>query len=590
MDVVSEPTFSNLNELLKESVRKFGDRTALGTHTPSGFAWTTYQDLSRLVARARGGLARLGVGHGDRVAIVSDNRLEWAVMAFASYSLGAAYVPMYQAQLSSEWKFILEDSGAKVAIGATQAIVASLDEFARELDQLEHVIALDAAPSDPRSYAAILSAGENHPTAPVSVVPDDLACLIYTSGTTGTPKGVRLSHGNIASNVRGALERFDFQHDDRSLAFLPWAHVFGQTCELYSILAAGASAAINDSVPNLLSNLTVVRPSILVAVPRIFNRIYDGVNKQMADKPKVVSKLFHDCLRLSNQRRHGGKLGRRQRLELQLGERLLFKRIRDKLGGNLRFVVSGSAALSPAVAEFIDALGIDVYEGYGLSETSPVVSANYPGHRKIGTVGLPFPGVRVVIDTAAAEESEQGEIVVYGPGVMLGYHERPEDTAAVFTEDGGFRTGDMGVFDSDGFLKITGRIKEQYKLENGKYVVPSPLEEELKLSPFIVNVMIHGANRPRNVAVVVIDRHEVEKWLARHGLSADDLTQSRDVKSLISSEIEQHSGEFKSYELVSDVVLTEEDFTAENGMLTPKMSLKRRNVLAKYESALEALY
>ncbi len=585
---MNSSSYRTLNELFSECRAEFSTRPAIGTKTERGFEWVSFEELGVLIDRARAGLHALGIERGQRVAIVSDNRLEWAVLAFATYSLGANYVPMYQAQAKDEWAYIIQDSEAAIVVGATGPVFEQLTEICATQSSVRHVIGLDLPESDPRSYKSLMKASPDVPV--VEVAPDDLAVLIYTSGTTGSPKGVCLSHDNISSNVRGALERFDFREGDCSLAFLPWAHVFGQTCELYSLLRAGASLALNDEVPNLVSNLAVVRPSVLVAVPRIFNRIYDGVGKQMAEKPAPIRALFKASVELATRRSRGEPLSTLERITLSLGDKLIFSKVRQKFGGRLRFVVSGSAALSPVVAEFIDALGIDVFEGYGLTETSPVVAANYPNHRKIGTVGPPFPGVDVRIDIAATEDPVQGEIQVRGDNVMKGYYKKPEDTQQVFTEDGWFRTGDMGYLDDEGFLHITGRIKEQYKLENGKYVVPSPLEEEFKLSPFIANIMIHGANRPYNVALVVLDVVAVELWAKQHGAAEGDLTQSPRVKELILKELEKYSGAMKGYEKIRDVSLITEDFTTENGMLTPKMSLKRRNVTAKYGERLEALY
>jgi long-chain acyl-CoA synthetase len=252
--------------------------------------------------------------------------------------------------------------------------------------------------------------------------------------------------------------------------------------------------------------------------------------------------------------------------------------------------VSGSAALSKEVAEFVAAIGIDVYEGYGLSEASPVVSSNYPGASKIGSVGKPFPSVRVVIDRDATGDAVNGEIVIYGDNVMQGYHNRPEENAQAFTADGGLRTGDMGHLDADGFLFITGRIKEQYKLENGKYTVPSPLEEDLKLSPFITNVMLYGDNKPFNVALVVPDMQSLERWAKQQGKPLGDPTTDPKILALLQSELDKHSQHFKGYERPKRLLVTLEDFTIENGILTPSLKIKRREVVKRYGSALEALY
>jgi long-chain acyl-CoA synthetase len=257
----------------------------------------------------------------------------------------------------------------------------------------------------------------------------------------------------------------------------------------------------------------------------------------------------------------------------------------------MKYAVSGAAALAPEIAEFVDALGITVYEGYGLTETSPIVSVNLPGARKMGTVGRPVDGVRVVIDRSVTGDEKSGEIVVYGPNVMQGYHNRPEDTRAVFTPDGGFRTGDLGYLDEEGYLCITGRIKEQYKLENGKFVVPSPLEEKLKLSPFIANVMIYGDNKPFNVAVVVPNVDTMREWATTHGLgNHQDLLVNPKVRDKIKEELDKYSEGFKGYERIRAFALVGEDFTQQNDLLTPKLSLKRRNVLQKWGNEIQRLY
>jgi long-chain acyl-CoA synthetase len=371
---------------------------------------------------------------------------------------------------------------------------------------------------------------------------------------------------------------------------LPWAHSFGQTAELHVLLSRGCAIAINDEVPNLVANLAVVKPTILLAVPRIFNRIYDGVHKQIEERPGPIRALFQGGLRAANQRARGEALGPLARITLALAQRLIFRKVVARFGGRLRFAISGSAALNKDVAEFVDALGIEVYEGYGLTEASPVVSVNYPGHRRIGSVGKPLPGVRVSIDTEATGEAKHGEIVVYGPNVMWGYHHHPKETAEVLRSDGGFRTGDMGHIDAEGYLYISGRIKEQYKLETGKYVVPTPIEEELKLSPFIANAMLHGENQPHNVVLVVVDRDNLARWAEREGVELGDLENNRRVQELLAAEVQKQTARFKSYEIPKRVGILTEDFTPENGLLTPSLKLKRREVLKKYAERIAALY
>lgn len=582
--------FESLVELCEESCRSYADRQLFGVKEGTGWTWLTYARFHEMVGEFRGGLASLGIGRGDKVAIIADNRVEWAVACYATYGLDASFVPMYQAQLAKEWHFIIEDCAAKAAIGATNAITEQLRKMRAEIPTLEHVIGLELPASDDHSYAALLEAGRARPVPPGSPKGEDVAGLIYTSGTTGLPKGVILSHGNICSNVNAIHQIFTFDPDDRSLAFLPWAHSFGQTCELHCLVSMGCSMAINDDIKNLVPNLAEVKPTVLYAVPRVFNRLYEGVNAQIATRPGVIQRLFKHGVDTAKRKARGEPVGAVDQLVLALADRLIFSTVRQRFGGRLKYAISGSAALSPDVAAFIDALGITVYEGYGLTETSPIATANYPGHRKLSSVGQAIPDVAIQIDRSVTGDPKHGEIIVKGPNVMQGYHNRPEETHAVLMEDRSFRTGDMGYLDPDGYLYITGRIKEQYKLENGKYVVPSPMEEQLKLSPYIANVMIYGANKPHNVALIVPDSEALRVWAEKQGITLGDPRTNKQVHDLIRSEIDTLSKDIKGYERVQDFVLCLEDFTTENGMLTPTLKVKRRVVLDRYGKELDGLY
>jgi len=585
--------FENLVELFERSVKLYASRDLFGTKKNDQWVWSTYADLGRQVDRFRGGLASLGVKRGDRVAIISNNRVEWAVAAYACCGLGAALVPMYEAQLPKEWAFIINDCEAVAVIAATGAIYEKCKDIPEKAPSLKHIIGLSLPKEDPMSYQALLEVGAKTESPAIQPEPKDTACLIYTSGTTGNPKGVILSHGNIASNISAVHEILPLSGEDRSLSFLPWAHSFGHTCELHALLSLGGSMALAESVEKIVPNLAEVRPTVLISVPRIFNRIYDGVNKQMQAKPAVVRNLFHAGLRIAARRRRNEPLGLLDKVTLTLADKIVFAKIRGKFGGRLKYAFSGGAALSREVAEFIDSLGIVVYEGYGLTETSPIATANRPGAHQIGTVGKPIPGVKIVIDKSETGDDRQGEIVVYGPNVMVGYHNRDEENKAVFTEDGGFRTGDLGQLDDDGFLRITGRIKEQYKLENGKYVAPAPLEELLKLSPYILNSMVYGDNRLFNVALVIPDVEAVKKWAEGEGLSfstTEELLENPKVKVFLKSEVDKYSADFKSFERVKKITLCPEDFTTENGMLTATLKLKRRVAWQRYQQQIEALY
>jgi long-chain acyl-CoA synthetase len=374
---------------------------------------------------------------------------------------------------------------------------------------------------------------------------------------------------------------------------LPWAHSFGHTAELHLLVSIGASTGICESTDKIVQYLSEVKPTVLFAVPRIFNRIYSGVEKQMESRPAPIRALFRGGLKAAAKKRHNKPLSMGEKLTLFVADKLVFSKVRARFGGNLKYAISGAAALAHEVAEFVDGLGITVYEGYGLTETSPIVSVNMPGRRKLGSVGQPIDGVRVVIDKTVTNDPKNGEIIVYGPNVMQGYYNHKAETDAVFTADGGFRTGDMGYLDEDNYLFITGRIKEQYKLENGKYVVPAPLEEALKLSPFVSNVMIYGDNKPFNVALVAANVESVKEWAKAHGVGekkVDDLLADDRVRAKVKEELDRLSGEFKGYERIRSFALISEDFTQENGMLTPKLSVKRRNVMQKWGAELEKLY
>ena len=582
--------FKTLVELWERSTAEHAAREVFGTKSDGSWHWITYAEFKLQVDALRAGLASLGVNPGDRVALIAGNRVEWAAAAYATFGLCATFVPMYEAQPVEDWAFILKDCEAKVAICASAEVLEKIASVRDRLPQLAHLIALDVPDSDPSSYKRLLETSKASPVPVVHPTPEHDACFIYTSGTTGAPKGVVLTHWNIASNVIAAGEMFPVRATDRSLAFLPWAHAFGQTCELHMLFSFGSSMALNDEIPSLIGNLAETKPTLLIAVPRIFNRIYDGVNKQMSERPKLIRTLFAAGIRAATKKKRGESLSLGEGLTLAAADKLIFSKVRGRFGGRLRFAVSGSAALAQEVAEFVDALGIAVYEGYGLTESSPVVSANCPDATRIGTVGKALPRVRIVIDRTATGDEKNGEIVVYGDNVMKGYYHREEEQRQTLTDDGGLRTGDTGFVDEDGFLHITGRIKEQYKLENGKYVVPSPLEEQLKLSPFIANTLLFGLNRPFNVALVVLDEQAINKWAREQGLSIKDPTSDQAVRALIQKELETRAHGFRGYEKPKAFALITEDFTIENGLLTPSLKVKRRQVLGLYQSKLDALY
>ena len=591
------PKFDTLVEIFTESTKRYAQSPLFGEKRDGEWRWLTYGAFKEKVDALRGGLAGLGVKAGDRVAVISNNRAEWAIGAYATYSLGAAYVPMYESQHSKEWAYILNDCGASICFVPNEKILAKIQEVRGEIPTLQHVVSFGGTDTESDTLAALLRRGMETPAPLVKPAKTDLAGLIYTSGTTGNPKGVRLSHGNMANNVSAMHEVLEIGPKDRSLSFLPWAHSFGQVVELHGLFSMGASLAVAESVEKLLANMAEIEPTLIFSVPRVFNKLYAGLNKKMEGMPAIRRTLLTAAMANAAKRRNLNDNGHRSLVVEALHnvyDRVVLSKVRATFfGPKLKYAFSGGAAISREVAEFIDNIGVTVYEGYGLTETSPIATANSPAARRIGSVGKPIPGTRVVIDLEATGDPKNGEIVVHGHNVMQGYYNLPEENDKVFTSDGGFRTGDMGFIDADGFLFITGRIKEQYKLENGKYVVPVPIEEAIKLSPWVLNVMVHGANRPFNVALVVADLEKLKVWAKEKGIAVDavpSLLTHPDVKALYRDEIAKHTQEIKGYERVRDFALVAEDFTVDNGLLTPKMSLKRRNVVAQYESTLDELY
>ncbi len=346
-------------------------------------------------------------------------------------------------------------------------------------------------------------------------------------------------------------------------------------------------------VNTLVDELGVVKPSVFFAVPRVYNRIYDRLQEQMKEKPGLIRALFYGGLKQAKREREGETLGFLDNLILLLARKIIFKKILNRFGGNLRIAVSGASALSPSVAEFINDIGISIYEGYGLSENTAALSLNYPGSRRFGSVGKPLPGVRIEIDkTVEGSKEEDGEVQAFGENIMIGYHNLPDKTKESITEDGGLRTGDLGHLDSDGYLYITGRVKEQYKLENGKYVAPAPLEESLKLSSYIDQVMLYGFNRPHNVALIVVAMPAVTQYAEDLGISGstEDILNEPRIRELFKEQLKHFGKDFKGFEHPQNFSLLSEEWGIDNGLLTPTLKLKREVVEEKFKTEIEELF
>lgn len=588
----------NLVDWWQESLDKFAGRKLFGTKNKNGvYEWVTYKEIGTRIDNLRAGLAQLGIGKGDVVGFIGNNRLEWPVVAFASWGRVARFVPMYEAELVQIWKYIITDSQVQVLFVSKPDVYEKIKNFPKEIPTLKHIFVIEAEGEN--SMAALEKKGAAKPVAALRPDPDDIAELIYTSGTTGNPKGVLLCHMNFTSNAHAGLKMYPelLENEVVSLTILPWAHSFGQTAELYAIIRLGGAMGLAESAKTIVNDIVAIKPTFLIAVPTVFNRIYAGLWDKMNQEGGLAKALFVMGIEAAKKRRELAARGQSDfmtNIKFKLADKIVFAKIRERLGGRLLGSMTGSAAMNPEIGKFFFDIGIPIYDCYGLTETSPGISMNASFDYRLGSVGKIIDKVKVVIDSSVVEPgATDGEIVVYGPNVMKGYHNRPEDTKATMTPDGGFRTGDRGRLDKDGFLYITGRIKEQYKLENGKFVFPVSLEEEICLVPFVQQAVVYGLNRPYNICIVVPDFDVLLRYAREKGLPTDieTLVARQDIIDMISETItSQLKGKFGGYEIPKKFLLLSEPFTLDNGTLTQTMKLKRKVVLDHLMGRIEELY
>ena len=587
----------NLVELFESSIEKFANNRLFGTkNSQSGaFDWVTYGEVGIRVTNFRSGLALLNLQKGDAVGIISSNRVEWAVAAFATYGLGARFVPMYESENYSTWEYIIKDASIKFLLVSTPAIYEQIKHLKDKISTLEHIYIIEC--SDDNGMKHLESIGKNNIVTSKIPAFSDIASLIYTSGTTSEPKGVLLTHGNFTSNARAGYRRYSKQLNQTSvsLSILPWAHSYGQTAELYNWLFFGGSIGFMNSMETLADDFVKVKPTFLIAVPRVFNKIYAGIHQKMEDEGGFKLKLFKGSLKAAREYRlKEGRVSLGTKIMYWIGSKLVFSKIKERFGGKLLGSITGSAQMNEEVSSFFADIGIFVYNCYGLSETSPAITMNSPELNRPGSVGSPLELIKIRIDkTKVDDQSEDGEIQVMGPNLMVGYHNKPKETKEVFTEDGWLRTGDRGKLDADGFLYITGRLKEQFKLENGKYVFPSAIEEDIVLLPYIETAMIYGDGRPYNICIIVPDHTILRKTaeLLSMKTEVDKLIHSPSVQEFVGLEIRKSLKEkYGGYEIPKKFIFSNEPFTVENGFLTQTLKLKRRLVIEKFKDQIEALY
>ncbi len=555
------------------------------------------QEFLRRVAGLSTAFVELGVKPGDRVGLFAANRPEWHTADFAINGSGAVTVPIYFNESPDRMTYILKHCGAKVVfvVGAHQ--LQKLLAARPSLPELEQIIVADGGadvPTECLRYETLIAGASasdisSYRLRASQVLPGQLASLIYTSGTTGEPKGVMLTHSNFCSNVHDVGHDFSLDPaQDVALSFLPLAHIYGRTLD-YIYIFGGTPLAYVESLEAVAQALLEVRPTITAAVPRFFEKIYARIVEQGSKATGVKRMLFDWAMNVAQRaapwRATGAPASLALKAQWKLADKLVYKKFRLGLGGRLRIISSGGAPLSQALAEFYWTVGIPIYQGYGLTETSPIVSSNYPENR-MGSSGKPIPNVQV-------RAAEDGEILVKGPCVMQGYYKNPEATREVLTEDGWFRTGDIGHVDKDNYLFITDRKKDLLKTAAGKFVAPQPIENALKTSPYILNAMVIGDRRKFIVALVAPNPVTVSAKAAEQGIrfsSNAEMAAHPWVHSLIDAEIKRLTVHLAQYETIKRFALLPEDFTFDNGSLTFTLKLKRRVVEQQYAGVIESLY
>jgi long-chain acyl-CoA synthetase len=546
-------------------------------------------DASEKVSRA---LIDMGVQPEDKIALISStNRWEWNVMDMGILQAGAVNVPVYPTISTEDYEYIFNDCGVKFCFVSDRELYDKVDPLREKVGTLEEIFIFEKE-EGLRHWEEVLKRGEDTQHQPevekrmAAGQPDHLATLIYTSGTTGVPKGVMLSHNNLVSNVVDCEDRIPVVSGAKALSFLPVCHVFERMLT-YLYMYNGIAIYFAESIDKVGDNIREVKPDIFAAVPRLLEKVYDKIIAKGTELTGLKRKLFFWAVELGEEFDHQGQSGWYQ-LRLKLARKLIFSKWQEALGGNVKAIVSGGAALNPNLNRAFSAAGFNIQEGYGLTETSPVIAVNgpVPEEKRIGTVGRPIKNVKVRI-------ASDGEVLCQGPNVMMGYYNQPEKTAEVLEADGWFHTGDIGELTDDGLLKITDRKKEMFKTSGGKYIAPQIMENAFKESRFIEQIMVVGEGEKHPAALVQVDFDFVREWARRKGFelqSEKEIARDDRVHERVMQAITQLNEQFARYEQVKKIALTPEQWTVDGGQLTPKLSLKRRNIIKRYQALYEHVY
>ncbi len=588
-----------LTELFFDAVEKYGGHPAAFRYKADG-TWhaVTHREARERVEALAMGLRELALGAGDKVAILSETRLDWTLADYACLCIRATDVPIYPTLPANQVEYILRDSGAAAVFCSTAAQVEKIQSVRAGLPALRNVIVFDPAAAG-GGVIALADVEKKGKTAAakyprlkedaLTVRPDDLATLIYTSGTTGQPKGVMLSHGNICSNVNACVAVLRASEDDSCLAWLPLSHILERMVEYY-FFDVGVTISFAESVDTVAQNLLDVHPTIVAGVPRLYEKVYARVLENALSGSALKRRIFLWAKRVGEawtaHRLAGVPVPLTLRLRHALADRLVFAKLRARTGGRVKFFVSGSAPLAAEVARFFFSAGLPVIEGYGLTETSPVLTLTPLDRPRLGAVGKPIPGVQIKI-------ASDGEILAKGPNIMRGYYNKPDETREAIDADGWFHTGDIGELDADGYLKITDRKKDLLKTAGGKYIAPQPIENTVRLNKFVASAVVLGDMRKFPIILIVPNFENLERWAKERGLayaSHADLIRLADVKAKMEREVMGGLRDLAKFEMPKKVVLLERDFTIESGELTPSLKVKRRQVEKNYREMIDRVY
>jgi len=567
-----------------------------------GGAWVsiTHRDALERVQAISLGLRELGIKPGDKVAILSENRPEWSLSDYACLCARATDVPIYPTLPAKQTEYILDDSEAVAVFCSTVSQVNKVLEVKGNLSRLKHVIVFDGAAAAQRpgvlSFADLEAKGRaavpRHPQwkqEALTAQPDDLATLIYTSGTTGDPKGVMLSHHNIWSNVQAVLQMIPIGIGDECLSMLPLSHSYERMVD-YTLFQAGVIINFAESFDTVATNLGEVKPTVVLSVPRLYEKVYARVLENALSGSAIKRTIFFWAKRTGEQwatlSLAGLPIPGGLAIKKKVADRLVFAKLQARTGGRIRFFVSGAAPLSADIAKFFYSAGLPIIEGYGLTESSPVLTLNPLDRIKLGTVGRAIPGVELKI-------AQDGEILARGPNIMQGYYKLPDATKETIDAEGWLHTGDIGELDSDGYLKITDRKKELIKTAGGKYIAPQPIEGMVKRNKFVANAVLYGDRRKFPIVLVVPNFDNLERWARERNLTyatRAELIQLPDVQAKVEREVMSTLRELAKFETPKKVVLLENDFTIESGELTPTLKVKRRVVEKRYKDVIDAAY